>query len=135
MILSVNIVKTVVRNNYHIDHIYNEYRNIGENMKSNALSIISIILVIVSIVFVLLSVIRDSIILLFTGIILLVVSTLLYTFFNVYKTFKREKSPDFDKLIESGLTITNCIECSSKNVLEDQYCINCGEKLYETPDK
>jgi hypothetical protein len=43
--------------------------------------------------------------------------------------FIRDKELDIEELQKSGLTIVNCKVCKKANVLEDQYCIYCGEQL------
>lgn len=49
--------------------------------------------------------------------------------------FRRDKILDIDQLRKQGLTIVTCNNCEKLNVLEDQFCIFCGEKLGNNDDK
>jgi uncharacterized membrane protein HdeD (DUF308 family) len=43
--------------------------------------------------------------------------------------FIEDKKLDIDQLRKQGYTIVKCSNCERENVLEDQYCIYCNEKL------
>jgi uncharacterized OB-fold protein len=45
--------------------------------------------------------------------------------------FRRDKILDIEALKSRGLTIIACKECGKENVLEDIFCIFCGDKLGE----
>ena len=45
--------------------------------------------------------------------------------------FKKDKMLDIEALTKQGLTVITCKECNKTNVLEDIFCIFCGEKLGE----
>jgi hypothetical protein len=63
------------------------------------------------------------------GILFLVVS-LVYTLF-VYsiEIFIKDKELDIEELKKQGLTVVICENCRRNNVIEDIYCIYCGERL------
>jgi len=46
-----------------------------------------------------------------------------------YDLFKSDKNLDIEALKKQGLTIVDCLNCLKSNVLEDKYCVFCGEKL------
>ncbi len=69
--------------------------------------------------------------LLVIGIIFMVVSIILAFFLLTLQLFRRDKQLDLEALKNAGLTIVNCPKCDKNNVLEDQFCIHCGEKLGE----
>ncbi len=48
--------------------------------------------------------------------------------------FLKDKQLEIEKLREMGLTIVVCQNCLKENVLEDQYCIYCGESLGSDED-
>ena len=48
--------------------------------------------------------------------------------------FYKDKELEIEKLKEIGLTIVVCQNCLKENVLEDQYCIYCGERLGSDKD-
>lgn len=63
------------------------------------------------------------------SIIILVVSILTMFLFLSIDMFSKDKKLDIEALKQQGLTIVECVNCHRKNVLEDQYCIFCGETL------
>jgi len=40
-----------------------------------------------------------------------------------------DKELNIEALKKAGLTIVTCNNCLKDNVLEDQYCVHCGERL------
>ena len=48
--------------------------------------------------------------------------------------FFKDKELEIEKLREMGLNIVVCQNCLKENVLEDQYCIYCGESLGSDED-
>lgn len=69
--------------------------------------------------------------LLFAFIGLLLVSIFGLIFVMSVQMFQKDKELDLELIKESNLTLVECSYCHKKNVLEDQYCIHCGEKLEE----
>jgi len=49
--------------------------------------------------------------------------------------FVKDKALEIEKLRQMGLTIVVCKKCFKENVLEDQYCIYCGESLGSDDDE
>ncbi len=70
-----------------------------------------------------------STILLFVGIIALVVSVFLAILLPSLYVFKEDRILDEEELQKKGLHIVVCRNCRKKNVLEDIYCVYCGEDL------
>ena len=40
-----------------------------------------------------------------------------------------DRELNIEALQKAGLTIVKCNNCLKENVLEDQYCVHCGERL------
>lgn len=70
-----------------------------------------------------------NVILLVTGIVVIVVSLFLTFFMLIFQLFRMDKQLDLEAIKQAGLTIVKCEKCHKMNVLEDQFCIHCGEKL------
>lgn len=90
---------------------------------------IGFILIIISIGIIIISYVLSNFTLFFLGLFLIVVSVIALIVLLSIDVFRRDKILDLDKLRKEGLTIVECPECSKSNVLEDKYCIFCGEKL------
>jgi len=90
-----------------------------------------VFLIFLSILGIVLSYINQSILILLISIFLLVVSIISIITQQSMMLFIRDKELDIEKLEKSGLTIIKCKICKKVNVLEDQYCIYCGEQLGE----
>ncbi len=65
----------------------------------------------------------------FSGIFIILVSILLYFTTKTAEMFKKDKELDIESLKNQGFTIVNCLNCGKNNVLEDKFCIFCGEDL------
>ena len=78
-----------------------------------------------------LSFFNDSFFLFILGTFLLLISIFLNIFLMVIDLYRKDKEFNIEKLQDQGLTIINCKICNEVNVLEDQYCRTCGEKLEE----
>jgi hypothetical protein len=72
---------------------------------------------------------QASVEILLFGIVFMLVSAVYFIIILSFDLFRRDKQLDYSTLTEAGLTIVECRECHKKNVLEDKYCIFCGEKL------
>ncbi len=72
---------------------------------------------------------RESIILFFVGAAITVIGFLAVVSLMAFNMFLKDKELELDKLTAMGFTIVKCPKCGKDNVLEDQYCIYCGEKL------
>lgn len=70
-----------------------------------------------------------SLFLFFIGIMLIVLGVLSLVLVNALKVFIMDKELNIEALREAGLTIIKCNSCLKENVLEDQYCVHCGERL------
>ena len=77
---------------------------------------------------------QSSALLLFIGVGVLLLGILYTVAYQTFDLFKRDKTLDLIKLQELGLTIVTCNNCLKENVLEDQYCIYCSEKLESEED-
>ena len=76
----------------------------------------------------------SSVLLFIMGSICVVIGVLFIVSMMSFNLFYEDKNLDFEKLKQMGLTIVKCKECLKDNVLEDQYCIYCGEKLGSDED-
>ena len=74
-------------------------------------------------------------IILIISIIMFVVSVISMLFTLSIEIFSKEKNLDLEELQRQGMTIVECCNCSKNNVLEDIYCIYCGEKLENSDEK
>jgi hypothetical protein len=68
---------------------------------------------------------------LFTGVVIVVISGFTIMILQSINLFINDKKLDIDLLRKQGLTIVTCPYCEKGNVLEDKYCIYCGEELGE----
>lgn len=70
-----------------------------------------------------------NIFLLIFGIIVFLSGVLTLTFMASYSLFTQEE--DIKKTLEEndGLHLAICDECGKENILEDVYCVRCGNKL------
>ncbi len=71
----------------------------------------------------------ESPMLLLLGILLVVLGVLAYILINSLKLFIMDRELNIEALKKAGLTIVKCNNCLKENVLEDQYCVHCGERL------
>ena len=70
----------------------------------------------------------------FLGTILMIFGAITIILIQALLLFKKDKELNIEQLKEAGLTIVTCPNCLKNNVLEDKYCIYCGEKLEQTND-
>lgn len=73
----------------------------------------------------------SSMLLFFTGVFILLVSILFTIFLMTIDLYKKDKELNIEALEKAGLNIVACSNCQKDNVLEDQYCVHCGEELKE----
>ncbi len=71
----------------------------------------------------------ESLFLFFAGVLLVVLGVLSFIILNSLKVFIMDKELNIEALQKAGLTIVKCDNCLKNNVLEDQYCVHCGERL------
>ena len=86
------------------------------------------------VVLLVLSYFRESVgLFLFGGVIVLlgIISIITLMALNI---FFKDKELEIEKLRQMGLTIVVCKNCFKENVLEDQYCLYCGESLGSDTD-
>lgn len=72
---------------------------------------------------------QESIWYLLLGAVVLVGSIFAIISTMVYELYQKDKTIDYEAVKKNKLTLVTCGECGKENVLEDQYCIHCGEKL------
>jgi len=70
-----------------------------------------------------------SILLFFIGIFFLVLGILLVILIQSLNIFLMDKELNVEMLKKSGLTIVECPKCCKQNVLQDIFCVHCGERL------
>ena len=78
-----------------------------------------------------LSFVLENIILFFIGIPVLLLGIFVIIFTMVVELYQKDKMIDYELIKKSGLTLVRCPHCDKENVLEDIYCIHCGERLDE----
>lgn len=71
----------------------------------------------------------ENMLILMIGVSVLLIGIFYTIAMQVMALFKKDKSIDLLEVERLGLSITTCKHCGNVNVLEDQYCIHCGEKL------
>jgi len=71
----------------------------------------------------------SSLFLFVMGTLFIVLGILFFLSLMSFNLFVQDKNLNIEKLKEMGLTIVVCKACLKENVLEDQYCIYCGERL------
>lgn len=103
-------------------------------MNSKLLRYSGILFMILSLILITFSAYNASITLLLIGIITMMVSAVYFILVLSFDMFRRDKQLDYKVLSESGLTIVECSECHKKNVLEDKFCIFCGEILVKNDE-
>ncbi len=77
----------------------------------------------------LLSYFRESLLIFFIGCVLVLIGVVLIITLMSLNLFVKDKKLEIEKLRQMGLTIVVCKHCFKENVLEDKYCIYCGESL------
>ena len=63
------------------------------------------------------------------GILVVLLSVLSYILIKALNLFIMDRELNIEALQKAGLTIIKCDNCLKENVLEDQYCVYCGERL------
>lgn len=71
----------------------------------------------------------EQLILFFIGIPVLLFGVFMLVFVMVYELYQKDKTIDYEIVKKYGFTVVDCPNCGKENVLEDQYCIHCGERL------
>lgn len=71
----------------------------------------------------------EQIILTIIGSLVLMLGVFIFLFFKSIEIFQKDKEFNKEELVNQGLTIVVCSACETENVLEDQYCRKCGDKL------
>ena len=82
-----------------------------------------------------LSYFRESFGLFFLGLFLVIIGLISIITLMSLNIFVKDKELEIEKLRQMGLTIVVCKKCFKENVLEDQYCIYCGESLGRDEDE
>lgn len=98
-------------------------------MDTRKLRIFGAISIFISILVIALSLHQKSIVILFIGIFMTVVSVISAILLPSLNIFKEDRLLNEEKIIAQGLHVVKCTSCDKKNVLEDKYCVFCGEDL------
>jgi len=88
----------------------------------------------IGIAILILSYVNSSVLQFVMGILCVLTGILLIILLVSFNLFIQDKTLNIEKLKEMGLTIVVCKVCLKENVLEDQYCIYCGERLGSDED-
>lgn len=91
--------------------------------------IISITGSLLGLILIIASYLLTSLLLLFIGIFLVILGVFSLILVNSLKIFLMDKELNIEALIKAGLTIIKCENCLKDNVLEDKFCVYCGERL------
>jgi len=75
-----------------------------------------------------------SLSLFFTGIISILAGIAYLIIVSVIELFKKDKELNLSHFRSEGFQIVSCNNCEQENLLVDQYCIHCGEKLESEED-
>ncbi len=94
-----------------------------------ALTVSGYIVVSIGIMMLILSYFAASMIIFFVGSVITLLGIISVVSLMTLKIFLKDKELEIEKLKAMGLTIVTCEKCGKQNVLEDQYCIYCGEEL------
>lgn len=97
--------------------------------KSVIISIIAISVFVIGLALTIGSYYLESLILFFIGVLFILVGILSYILTKAFNIFIADRELNIEALKKAGLTIVKCDNCLKDNVLEDQYCIYCGERL------
>ena len=62
-------------------------------------------------------------------ILMLIITIFVGIAWMIVDLYYMDKELDYEQLRKSKLTVVPCTSCLKENVLEDQYCVYCGEKL------
>lgn len=76
-----------------------------------------------------LSFMYENVVFFFMGIPLLLLGIFLLIFMMVYDLYEKDKKIDYELVKKHGFHLVKCSSCGKENVLEDQYCVYCGERL------
>ncbi len=63
------------------------------------------------------------------GVLVVFLSVLSFILIKALNVFIMDRELNIEALQKAGLTIVKCNNCLKDNVLEDQYCVHCGERL------
>ena len=71
----------------------------------------------------------EQVILFFLGIPVILLGVFVLVFVMVYDLYQKDKKIDYEIVKKFGYTLVQCPVCGKENVLEDIYCVHCGERL------
>lgn len=91
--------------------------------------VLAISVFILGLLFIIGSYFLEMMIMLLIGSMLIIVGLISYITIRTLNVFIQDKELNIEALRKAGLTIVTCNNCQKDNVLEDQYCIYCGERL------
>ena len=97
--------------------------------KTVMINVISILTFILGLLLTVGSYYFESLLFFFTGIFFIIIGILSYILIKGLNLFIMDKELNIEALKKAGLTIVKCNNCLKDNVLEDQYCVHCGERL------
>ena len=97
--------------------------------KTVMINIIAISTFILGLLFTIGSYYIESLLFFFIGVLFILIGILSYILIKSLNLFIMDKELNIEALKKAGLTIVKCNNCLKDNVLEDQYCVHCGERL------
>jgi hypothetical protein len=97
--------------------------------KSVMISIIAISVFVVGLALTIGSYFLESLFILLMGVLLILIGIFSYIMNKALSLFVMDRELNIEALKKAGLTIVTCNNCLKDNVLEDQYCVHCGERL------
>lgn len=91
--------------------------------------LLNLVLFILSIALFVLSYQYSNFFLFLIGALVIIINVLVLVIIMVADLYRKDQEFNIEELKKQGLTIINCKECNELNVLEDQYCRKCNQKL------
>lgn len=104
-------------------------------MNKKVVSIIGFVVIMIGVVLIAYGYFFLQTTVLFIGILVVILGAFFIMITQSVLLFVNDKKLDIESLRSKGLTIVTCSYCQKENVLEDKYCIYCGEKLGGSDDK
>ncbi len=97
--------------------------------KSVIINIIAISTFVLGLALIIGSYYLESLFMMLIGIFFILIGILSYIMIKALSLFVMDREFNIEALKKAGLTIVKCNNCFKDNVLEDQYCVHCGERL------
>lgn len=104
-------------------------------MSQRAVKLILFLLIIIGVVLFSLGILFDVVLQVFLGIIISVIGIFGFSIMRYYFMFNQVEDVYETLSKYDDLHLAICSECGKENILEDRYCVKCGNKLEEITKK